>query len=147
MFKRAKSDSPAERQPTSVEQAALGWVVRSERGLTSEQETEFRQWLEASAEHRALFEEFGGTWSLLGQAQELPQREPEVGSSSSWDSGDDSRRRSRLHGGGVWRPMAAAAGIAIAIVGPRRCQPGALRIATEVGAMRDLQLPDGSIVK
>jgi transmembrane sensor len=147
MIDRSKSDSPAMRQPTPVERAALGWVVRSERGLTPEQKGEFRQWLEASTEHRALFEEFGGTWSLLGRAEESCHPEAEIGGRAYSTSTGGARRRSLWIHWKVWLPLAAAAAIAIAFVGPRRPQPDATPIATEVGAMRDLQLSDGSIVK
>ena len=147
MFNRSKSDSNSERQPTPVEQAALGWVVRSERGLTPQQEKDLRQWLEASAEHRALFEEFGGTWSLLGRVEESFHAEAEIGNRAYSTSSDGARRRIRLHGWKVWLPLAAVAAIAVLVVGPRQPQPDPIPIATEVGAMRDLQLPDGSVVK
>lgn len=54
-----------EREPTSLEQAALRWVVRCERGLEPEQEHEIARWLGACPRHRELFEEFGGTWALM----------------------------------------------------------------------------------
>ena len=53
--------------PTEIEAAALAWFSRCRQGLSAEQETEFQTWLIADPRHAALFNEFDGTWELLGR--------------------------------------------------------------------------------
>ena len=57
----------AEHEPTPVEQAALGWVVRSDRELSGDQRCALADWLRADSKHAELFDEFGGTWTLMGR--------------------------------------------------------------------------------
>jgi len=64
--------SSDEREPTPAERAALHWVVRCASGLAPEHEREFRAWLGAALEHRALFAEFSTVWAVLDRHPAAP---------------------------------------------------------------------------
>lgn len=149
------NDSSPERQPTEVEQAALGWVVRSERGLAPEQQEELAAWIGAHSRHRELFEEFGGTWAVMGHAEVLPPRslaEAPAGERALLPidracAGSGIRRRSRRIVRALWLPLAAAAAVAIAYVVGRVPAHEEVSFVTAVGASRQLTLSDGSVVQ
>jgi transmembrane sensor len=158
MPSRPDNDAFFDREPTPLEQAALDWVVRVERGLAADQERELAGWLAAHPRHRELFAEFGGTWTLMGRvAGEAPAgvsgvsvAERSSSETLAFDSSSSTpavpvalwRRRA------FWMPVAAAAAIAIAGVSWRP-QPAAQGVvmATEVGVSREMALPDGSSVE
>lgn len=155
MSRQPSIDRSPERDPTPVEQAALGWVVRCERGLNATEQHTLAAWLAAAPEHRELFAEFGGTWAVMGRADELesvgsitersdaatvlPFESPAAAQNAS---GRTQARRPRR----VWTSLAAAAAIALAVTGWWRAAPRDSTIATEVGASRKLTLSDGSVV-
>ncbi|MGH7958897.1 MAG: FecR family protein [Opitutaceae bacterium] len=155
MTHRPENDSSLEREPTPTEQAALGWVVRCERGLDLEQETEFAGWLAANRRHRELFEEFGGTWAVMGRAREERCTVP---TEPSMTAGARMPFEPAIAVGGpgtagwrgvrmIWLPLAAAAAIAVAYIGWWRPAHYSTTILTEVGTSRQLKLPDGSTVE
>ncbi|OHE84227.1 MAG: hypothetical protein A3G75_01045 [Verrucomicrobia bacterium RIFCSPLOWO2_12_FULL_64_8] len=122
-----------------LEQAALAWFARCNRGLTSEEETEFEEWLAAKPEHARMLNEFDGTWELLGRAGEAPA------AVAAQPAGGLYRPRSQLvH---IWVALTAiAAAFAVAYLGWWRPAHYSGDTVTEVGGLRTLRLPDGSIV-
>ncbi len=127
----------AERELQAIEEIAADWLVRRDQGLTAVQRGELTQWLEADPRHRAVYDALAETWILMGDMAP-------VGAT---------RRRSI-----TWLPvtLAAAAAIAIGFVGWSQWAkvdradsraPFALTAQTEVGALRKVELPDGSIVQ
>jgi transmembrane sensor len=110
-------------------------VVRCERGLTSGQETEFAAWIGAHPQHRVLFEEFGGTWNLMGRVAGNLRASPARRTNS--------RGRARK----LRVSLAVAAGLALAVFIPREPAHNDLSITTDVGASRKIELADGSVVK
>ena len=135
-------DSAPDRAPTPAEQAALEWVVRHDRGLTAADERAFAAWLEADASHRGLFQEFGGTWTLMRQAPPLSA----TGTSQMPRAAEltSSVRRSRTS---FWVPLAAAAALTLAYFQWQRHAPIAEPMATEIGTSRQWELADGSRVR
>jgi transmembrane sensor len=150
MSRQPPIDSSPEREPTPVEQAALGWVVRCERGLSVEQERELASWLAADGQHGELFAEFGGTWILMGQA------DPDAVSVATTAESREGRvlrfeqpaakRAARRSARATWLSLAAAAVIAMGVASWWRGGVRDSAVATEIGASRQLTLSDGSIV-
>ena len=155
MSRQPSIDRSPERDPTPVEQAALGWVVRWERGLNDGEKEALERWLAADPQHRALFAVFGGRWAVLARADELDLidsaaaqcEEATVLPFESPTAAQDSAHRARAHRPRrVWVSLAAAAAIALAAAGWWRTESRDSTIATEVGASRKLTLSDGSVV-
>jgi transmembrane sensor len=122
--------------PTAMEEAALAWFAQCQRGLSDEQEIQFQEWLSADPQHATLFNELHGTWSLLGRVQDESKIPANPAPRSRW--------RARMIRFG--RPLAAAATFAVAYLAWWRPTHFTGEIATEVGALRVLTLPDGSLV-
>jgi transmembrane sensor len=122
--------------PTEREAAALAWFSRCRQGLSAEQETEFQNWLTADPRHAALFNEFDGTWELLGRvSQATPMAIPTVPRSFRW---------APLVRLGL--SVAAAAALVVTYFSWWRPSHYSGAASTAVGALRSLQLPDGSLV-
>lgn len=138
----SERDAAPDRAPTPAEQAALEWVVRHDRGLTAEDAREFAAWLEVDASHRGLFEEFGGTWTLMRQAPRLPVTDASPAAHAAEYTSSARRSRSLF-----WVPLAAAAALTLGYFQWQRSHPTSESIATEVGASRQWQLADGSRVR
>jgi transmembrane sensor len=148
MSDRSPSEFSPDREPTAQEQRALAWVVDCDRGLEPAQERELAAWLDAEPRHRALFEEFGGTWTLLGRGREAPRAAVAVPGGvlvpfEAQRPKSAARHRARVAG----LSLAAAAAVALAYVGAARREQHAAAIATDVGASRVLTLPDRSAVQ
>jgi transmembrane sensor len=127
--------SPPLPHPTGPESAALNWFTRCQRGLTAEEETAFQDWLTADPRHAALFNEFDGTWNLLGRvAETTPLIAPAATPRPRW--------RSLVAPGAVAAAMVAAF---VVYLGWWRPTHYAGETATAVGAIQRLQLPDGSV--
>jgi len=121
--------------PTAMEEAALAWFARCQRGLSAAEESEFQDWLTADPRHAALFNEIDGTWELLGRVGDVAPVAL-VRPSLRW--------RNRFVRLGL--PLAAAAVFAIAYLAWWRPAHYAGETTTEIGALRTLRLPDGSLV-
>lgn len=122
--------------PTESEAAALAWFSRCRQGLSVEQEAEFQNWLAADPRHAALFNEFDGTWELLGRvSQSTPMAIPTTPSSFRWAP------IVRL---GL--SVAAAAVLVVSYFSWWRPAHYSGAASTAVGALRSLHLPDGSRV-
>ncbi len=117
-----------------MEEAALAWFARCQRGLSEEQETEFQNWLVADSRHAELFNELDGTWELLGRVRESA---PVIPASRRWG---ELLFRLAL-------PLAAAAAaFVITYFAWWRPAHYSGEITTEIGALRTFHLPDGSLV-
>lgn len=61
-----KSDAdPA--NDASIEAQAAGWIARRDAGLSSEDESALRQWLDADPRHRAAIAFYDATWTTLAK--------------------------------------------------------------------------------
>ena len=128
----------------AIEETAAAWMVERDRGLSGERERELSRWLEADARQAAVFRALVETWTLLGEAQPIAVDFRE--SVSAWP-----RRRRR------WVPVTlAAAAMAVACLGAWRfveaaragtAGPFAIASATEIGVLRKIPLPDGSVIQ
>jgi transmembrane sensor len=120
----------------AVERIAAQWTLRRQQGLTPAEQKQLEVWLESDPRHAEVFAEMNETSELLGQL-----REPAAAETPA------QARRPRW----LVPMLAAAAAIMIGWVAWTRhvasAGPYAGAAATEVGAMRELKLPDGSVVK
>ena len=142
---RRDRDFPLEREPTPAEQAALAWVIRCDRGLNAAEQREFDSWVAANPQHRELFAEFGGMWTVLREA-----RAEFIRAETAPACNEAPARNGRAAGARTrrfWLPLAAAAALVFAAMGTWRMTPRPVTAATAVGAMRTLALPDGSTVE
>jgi len=125
-----------------VERAAAEWVLRQQQGFSPAEAREFKQWLEETPDHRKVFEEMAETSQLLDRVHEPSTAEvlPFTPAAAV-----PQRKKSLLR-----IALAAAALVAVGFVGWRQWQPLVPSFAesatTQVGGMRKLDLPDGSVV-
>jgi transmembrane sensor len=128
--------------PEAIEAAAAVWLSLRDRGMTEGETAEFMRWLQQSPQHGEVFAGLDGVWRQFDRAGELRpaavRPEPEFLAPRPLGRG-----RSRSV---VWRPLAAAAALALAWVGWERLatRPTA---ETAVGAFQEIDLPDGSVVQ
>lgn len=128
------------RPDASVTDIAADWFARSERGLDAAEERELAEWLAADPRHETAFLAFEESWQRLGSMTPLavvepPQPRPAKTPAWRWAAG-----------------LAAAAAVAIAAVGgwrtwQRNYAPHEIAAQTEIGGLREIALPDGSVVR
>lgn len=125
---------------SDIEEAAAAWLVERDQGFAPGRELEFEQWLRADARHGAVLAALAETWTMLGESRAPAGHDVESERPRSW-----------------WRPLTlAAAVLAVAGLGgwhavrsalARTQAPFTLTAATDVGLLRKVSLPDGSIVQ
>lgn len=135
---------PADPEFDAIEEAAAGWLVERDRGLSPAREAEFLRWLRADPAHEATYRALAATWSMIGGAGAI-ERPVAARAASPWRAG--------------WlaAAVAAAAALAVAYFGsyPGQQAPSrerldgrfAMTAKTEVGGVRRIDLPDGSVIQ
>jgi transmembrane sensor len=133
-----RPDSDDEIDP--VELAAAEWFVRRDRGFAAGERAEFERWLRASARHRAAYARLDTTWTILERVP--PHAVPESAPARR------GARRTAIFWPAV--SFAAAAGVALAFLylrpAPSATAPLSRSVATAVGGLERIELPDGSRV-
>jgi len=123
-----------------TEQAAVEWFFRRDGGFSPEQVKAFEAWLAEDPRHRMAFAEIERTWDRLGEVQPVvgPEMPPPA---------------SRARWGMRWLSVGLAAAAVIALIGwLGRTSPDGLRVEfaeqaeSDLGGVRRLDLPDGSVV-
>jgi transmembrane sensor len=143
--------------PKEIDEAASRWLFLRQEGLTIEQEREFRRWLQSDHRHAETYHSQARAWRGLDELAGSPlarRLEAELDEKFAPESGnnlDFSQRKRSHYVPGIatavaacllfvagyfawWRPMQSSA-------------PFADTAATPVGVIRQLDLPDGSIVR
>ena len=145
------SSARARRRFSSVELDAAEWLVRRDAGLSREQEKEFAAWLAAEPARGRAFADLEQTWAVLDNVKQLPcaAREPDPDALAPVRVREMFGRTPIRRP--VWRNLAlmAAAVVLFASAGwwqwsARAHYSGAA--VTEVGGLRKISLPDGSVV-
>ncbi len=129
---------------TGIDRTAADWVARQVRGLSAPEEDALAEWLRADFRHAQAFTELEETWQSLDRLQgagmqhgcrleaDLPPATAPV-------------RRRMLQG-----MLVAAAALAVGYFGwwrPAQMKaPFALMVATEIGDLKQMRLPDGSVL-
>ena len=129
-------------EPGPAEKQAAQWVLRRQKPLSPREERAFAKWLE-TPEHAVLFAEMSETSEMLDG---LRIHAPE-GTVPFETPAFPARRRT-----GWIKISAVAAGLALAgWLGWRQFAPAyrayAVSVATDVGGLRTVDLPDGSIIR
>ena len=148
------NEDGAGRAPNRIEQDALHWLAILDRGATKEQEEEFERWLKADHRHAEYFGELNGTWGLLDRVNEISEADieeahPEILPARKVAEGE---QHSPRRGWTLWSwaiPAAAAAAILVYTMawGPVARVDYAKQVVTEMGGLRTIKLPDGSIMQ
>ena len=127
----------------AIEQQAAEWFVLRDAGCTARQQEEFERWLQADGRHAQIYAEFDETWSRLGELRAVATDAPVA-------AGAQPRRRGKL----IWLSgaLAAAAAVVVAYLAwwpspAPATAPFSVVASTDVGRMRRLSLPDGSVVR
>lgn len=136
----ANSPVPTE----AIEAAAAVWLSLRDRGMMPEETTAFLKWLEHDPRHAQIFAELDETWKSLDRlsptASIASATEPMTGLRAQ------SRRRAQR-----WRPAFVALGAAgvflLGMLVTFALRPPRHTAETELGALRKLELPDGSIAQ
>ena len=128
---------------SAIEQQAADWFVLRDAGLTAPQQAEFDRWLQADERHAQVYAELDETWIRLGELRTAAPATPAV-------TAERPQRRGKI----LWLvgalTAAAAAAIACLAWWPAQAPapaPFSAVASTEVGTMRTLTLPDGSVVR
>lgn len=143
----------------SVDQAAAQWLAHHEQGLSPARKREFACWLEADERHARTFRDLQQSWSQLDRvrgSKGAPRLEAELEelSTLSAEAFDPYpvQRFARFRPQ-PWISGALAAGLAWGVAyfawwRPLQTNaPHAETAATEIGIVRSMELPDGSIVR
>lgn len=137
-----------ESTPDPVADAAAGWILRHDRGLTPAEQDEFSQWLAADARHRTEFQRHRREWSRLDA---LSQWVPHHSQVPNPDLLAPPRRRAWTSRPAVWLPLAAAAAVAMVVWRPAAPAPAAISAPVETSvrttAVASQVLPDGTTVE
>lgn len=126
--------------PDAIDEAAIAWVARLDRGDDAQARAELAAWLAGDARREGAFFRAQAAWTMLDRARALRtsfQVEPAAmsGLRGSWLS-----RRRLVVGGGL---AAASVAAIVARVGGWPASPE--RIETTLGEIRRVPLSDGSL--
>ncbi len=123
-----------------IEEIAAAWLVERDQGFAPGRAKAFEQWLRADERHAAVFAALAETWTMIGESRSPAGNVIALGRERAW-----------------WRPLSlAAAVLAVAGLGgwhalreavERTQAPYTLAAATEIGLLRKVALPDGSVVQ
>ncbi len=147
-----KTDSQA------IERAAAVWMARREGGLSAEEEQAFERWLNADARHARSYRQLDRAWSRLGQLRgsavaarlemELDELTTPAESPPEFASNHSHRRIAP-----TWLSGAIAASLVWGLVHFAWWRPQQANrlhadiVATAIGVVRTVNLPDGSVVR
>lgn len=146
-------------EPPDLERVAAEWVVRLRHGLTATEEQEFDGWLQRDPRHADLFAEMNETSQLLDQLRDPALAEYAPASPAVHSFSDEPAGRAAAASSWSGKRLAwlASAGLAAAVAlawlawpGPSPRSTSSLFVqsaTTEIGGLRQLDLPDGSVVQ
>lgn len=137
---------------TEIRQEAAAWLSRRDGGLTDAGENEFAAWLEADPRHAQAFAEASAAWDALDGVQSM---RPDFGRADPdllLRPSPAPRNTAAWHRRWIAVPALAAAAVALGVF----LRPSAVRqetpapvtavVATQLGDVRAITLPDGSKV-
>lgn len=141
---RSNVPNPAEndRADDAIAEQAAAWFVLRDAGFTGQQHEDFERWLQADERHGQIYGELDETWSRLGEARD------EVWATTVAETSRPARRAKIFWLAGT---LAAAAAVVAGLAWWPATAPATPAFSTfastEIGAMRRLTLPDGSVVR
>jgi transmembrane sensor len=138
--------------PADIRTTAAAWLSRRDGGMTDEDETEFALWLDADQRHAQAFAEASVAWDALDRVQSLQPATGDVDPDLLLRPSNAAGRKRRLRRAWLVTPALAAAMIALGIflrpAPVHEASPVSTErvVSTELGSVRAITLPDGSVV-
>ena len=139
------------RRFSAVELDAAEWLVRRDAGLAGNQQKDFVAWLAADPAHGRAFADLEQTWAVLDNVSQLPcaEREPDPNALTPVRVREMFGRTPIRRP--VWRNLALVAAAVVVFASAGWWQWSAHAhysgaAVTEVGGLRKVSLPDGSVV-
>lgn len=131
--------SPSPEPSELVEATAATWLALRDGGMDETQTAAFIRWLEEDPDHARVFGELDRTWARFGRLEELRPAAAFVPSAPVM-------ARPRRHV--LWSMAAALVVMGLSYTVWQQVDQRAQRqvVATEIGALRVMELPDGSTV-
>jgi transmembrane sensor len=138
--------------PPDIRTTAAAWLSRRDGGMTDDDETEFALWLDADERHAQAFAEASASWDALDRVQAMRPATGDVDPDLLLHPSLSSGRKQGVRRAWLIAPVLAAALIAMGIF----LRPTTVRetssvttqqvVSTELGGVRAITLPDGSVV-
>ncbi len=130
--------SAGDAAPPDEERIATEWFFRRDAGLTAKEEQTFDDWLRADPRHAEAFGQIEATWDALDRVRDrieagpprLAPRRPALSAVVGWASG-----------------LGLAAALAVTYLSWWRPAHFSGTASTEIGALRTMTLPDGSMIE
>ena len=132
----------------AIETAAADWLARREFGLTPEESAELERWLRQDERHARVFGELQMTAAIFDRHPEALARTSGEAAGSPTGRASAPARRSRALRPAAWAALAAALVIGVFLtwrLATRDAREYNLTAQTEIGGLRTLALPDGSV--
>lgn len=138
--------------PAEIRTTAAAWLSRRDGGMTDDDETEFALWLDADQRHAQAFAEASVAWDALDRVQAMQPATGDVDPDLLQRPSHSSGRKRGFRRAWLGVPALAAALVAFGIF----LRPATVRqassvttqqvVSTELGGVRAITLPDGSVV-
>lgn len=136
------SHQPAH-DPELIEAEAAVWLSLRDRGLNESETAEFMRWMQEDSRHAETFAALDATWRDFNR---LAVARPEGAGEGDADLLAP-RLRPQRRSPWILGGLAAAAAIALAVVGIWQLRSPRPTAETEIGGFRELRLADGSVVQ
>jgi transmembrane sensor len=134
----------------AIETAAADWLARQEFGLTPEESSELKRWLRQDERHARVLRELQITAAIFDRHPEALARTSGEAAGSPTGRASAPARRSRALRPAAWAALAAALVIGVFLtwrLATRDAREYNLTAQTEIGGLRTLALPDGSVAR
>jgi transmembrane sensor len=134
----------------AIETAAADWLARREFGLTPEESAELERWLRQDERHARVFGELQMTAAIFDRHPEALARTSGEAAGSPSGRAFAPARRPRPLRAAAWAALAAALVAGVFLTWRQTTHDARaynLTAQTEVGGLRTLALPDGSVAR
>lgn len=150
--------TPSSEPTDPVAQAAAGWMMRHDRGLTAAEQDEFSQWLAGDPRHSAAWAEHRWGWDELDRLAGLqtsvhavPDPDLLAKPALSPPNGLAPKRAPAGHHW-VWPVLAAAAAVALGVFVARKPatsanSPAEARAARSLALIEQREMSDGTVIE
>jgi transmembrane sensor len=131
--------------PEAVEAAAAAWLSLRDRGMSPDETAAFLRWLQQHPRHAEIFAELDRTWRAFDRLAAVPASAACAVAANADLLAPRARPRRRF--APAWAALGAAAALALGFVAFHSLHAPRHAAETEIGAFRQLDLPDGSVAQ